>query len=86
MSENLKEKLGGGDLRSIGEANLVAGEIKNQNEFDALFQYLYDKDRLVVMRAADAVEKITLVHSEFLNPHKSDIIKFCSSEANIEFK
>ena len=78
MSKNLKEKLGG-DLRSIGNANLVADEIKNQNEFDALFQYLHDNERLVVMRAADAIEKVTLVHPEYLNPHKSDIIKLCSS-------
>lgn len=86
MSENLKEKLGGGDLRSIGNANLVADEIKNQSEFDALFQYLHDNERLVVMRAADAIEKVTLVHPEYLNPHKSDIIKLCSSANDIEFK
>ncbi len=86
MNENLKEKLGGGDLRSIGNANLVAGEIKNQNEFDALYQHLHDNERLVVMRAADAIEKITLVHSEYLNPHKSDIIKLGSSATDIELK
>jgi hypothetical protein len=86
LNENLKEKLGGGDLRSIGNANLVAGEIKNQNEFDALYQHLHDNERLVVMRAADAIEKITIVHSEYLNPHKSDIIKLGSSATDIELK
>ncbi|MFT8425145.1 MAG: hypothetical protein ABF682_02455 [Liquorilactobacillus sp.] len=86
MGKSLREKLSGGDLRSIGEANLVIGDIKNQSEFDILFQYLYDNERLIVMRAADAIEKISLTHSEYLYSHKIDIINLCSSATDIELK
>lgn len=82
----IKEKLDGGDLRSIAEANKVAEEIGNQEDFDSLFLYLYDKDRLIVMRAADAIEKITLARPEYLKKHKNEIINFCLSEVNMEFK
>ena len=84
---DLKEKLSGGDLRSIGEANKVVDEIDSQDGFNSLFHFLYEKDRLIVMRAADAIEKITLIHPEYLNQHKDEIVDFCLSEtANIEFK
>ena len=83
---DLKDKLGGGDLRSIGEANNVVDEIGSQDEFDALFNCLHEKERLIVMRAADAIEKITLSHPEYLSRHKEEIINFCLSEINIEFK
>ena len=83
---NIKEKLGGGDLRSIGEANNVADGIDSQDGFDSLFNCLHEKERLIVMRAADAIEKITLTHPEYLQQHKDEIIGFCLSETNIEFK
>ena len=86
MNMDLKERLGGGDLRSIGEANKVADEIDSQERFDSLFDCLHEKDRLIVMRAADAIEKITLARPEYLSRHKDETINFCSSKTNIEFK
>ena len=83
---DIKEKLGGGDLRSIGEANKIVGEINSQDGFDSLFDCLFERDRLIIMRAADAIEKITLTYPEYLNRHKDEILNFCSSETNIEFK
>lgn len=56
----LEKILAGGDLRSIGKSNSVAGKIKTQNDFDKLFECLFHKDRHVVMWAADAIEKITI--------------------------
>ena len=82
----LSEKLGGGDLRSIGNADSIVSEIQNQDDFDALFSCLYSDDRLVVMRAADAIEKITRERVDFLCGHDDAIIAFCERAGDIEFK
>lgn len=56
--QNLLE---GGDLRSIGKANEIVDMIHNQADFDELFENLMATDRKIVMRAADAMEKIRSV-------------------------
>ena len=56
MKDKLLAKLSGGDLRSIWKADLIVEEIQTQNDFDILFNYLHSDDRLIVMRAVDAVE------------------------------
>ncbi len=78
--------LNGGDLRSIGKANEVAQGIVSQHEFDRLFKCLFHKDRKVVMRSADAIEKITLNKSAWLTPHKKEILRLCVEPVNIELK
>jgi hypothetical protein len=70
--------LSGGDLRSIGKNNSIARKIRNQHDFDELLRFLYSKDRLVVMRAADAIEKITIRHPQYLTRHKKKIIALCN--------
>ena len=80
------EKLSGGDLRSIGKVDLIMSEIQSQNDFDVLFNFLYSDNRLVVMRAADAIEKITIKHADYLCVHKEEILMFCKCATNIEFK
>jgi hypothetical protein len=79
-------KLKGGDLRSIGEANAIVSEITNQQAFDELFKGLSDTDRLVVMRSADAIEKITIAHPEYLKSHKKELIELLQSAKHIELK
>jgi len=86
MRDRLLEKLSGGDLRSIGNADLIVSEIQSQNDFDVLFDCLHSDDRLIVMRAADAVEKITIKHIDYLNGHKEEVLAFCKRADNIEFK
>jgi len=86
MRDKLLEKLSGGDLRSIGKADLIVNEIQSQNDFDILFNCLHSDDRLIVMRAADAVEKITIKHVDYLSGHKEEILAFCKCADNIEFK
>ncbi len=57
---DILEKLRGGDLRSIGQANEVAQEIKtNSALFEAVFSGLYDSDPVVRMRSSDVIEKVT---------------------------
>src|SRR5262245_9232679 len=79
------EQLSGhGDLRSIGKANTVVATIHSQRDFDELFEYLFYNDRLVVMRAADAVEKITVRHPQYLVRHKKMVLALCKTASNKE--
>lgn len=84
--DSLAAMLSGGDLRSIGKANTVVENVRTQRQFDVLFSLLFDGDRKVVMRAADAIEKITQSFPRFLGPHKKEILDFLISAGNIEFK
>ena len=83
---NLITYLKGGDLRSIADADKVVSLIKTQDDFENLFGYLFFKDRLVVMRAADAIEKITLNKPEFLQGHNKELINLLKTAADKELK
>jgi hypothetical protein len=76
----------GGDLRSIGVSNIVIPEIKNQKDFDELFKYLFHKDRIVIMRAADTIEKITINDPQYLLKHKREVLELCNTAADKELK
>lgn len=78
--------LKGGDLRSTGQSNKVVSLIKNQESFDGLFKEIFNVDRIVVMRTADAIEKITVNHPKYLGHHKRDILQLCNTAKNIELK
>ncbi len=76
----------GGHLRAIAKVEELVPLIKNQSDFDVLFQHLNSKIRIVIMRTADAIEKITLKYPEFLQNHKNTIIDFLKSAEDKEFK
>lgn len=78
--------LSGGDLRSIGKGNSVVTKIRNQKDFDDLFKCLFHKDRIIVMRTADAIEKITGLHPKFLLKHKKKVFKLCHIVKDKELK
>ncbi len=82
----IEKLLSGGDLRSIGKSNSVVLKIKNQNDFDELFQCLFHKDRIVVMRAADAIEKITIKDPLYLARHKKKILELCNTADDKELQ
>lgn len=86
MKNALDKLLSGGDLRSVGRVNEVISLIRTQHDFDQLFQLLYDHDRLVVMRTADAVEKITAYHPDFLSKYDVEILSLCRIAVNKELK
>ena len=68
-------KLGGGDRRSIGRVDEVVAHVLAEPElFEALFDGLSVADPLVRMRAADAVEKITAKHADWLKPYKRRLL------------
>lgn len=84
--KNLETYLLGGDLRSIAKVDELLPLIKTQKDFDGLFNYLYSDNRLLVMRAADTIEKIAKTNSEFLKKHKKSLIKFLATAHDKEFK
>ena len=55
------------------------------NWFDELFENLFSIDRLVVMRTADALEKISATNPELLSNHKAEIINFLDTAHDKEF-
>jgi len=74
MGKILK-KLTGGDLRSIGKADEVVQYIlKNPSLFGEVFGGMLSDDPIIRMRSADAVEKVTLKHPEYLQSLKTRLI------------
>ena len=82
----IEKYLRGKDLRSTGRSNELVEQVKSQRDFDKLFTYLFHADRKIVMRAADAFEKITVDHPGFLLPHKTKLLELCATAGNIELK
>jgi len=69
------QKLTGGDRRSIGKANEVVAEVLARPAlFRKVLSGMLAEDPLVRMRAADAVEKITASHPEYLIPNRKMLI------------
>ena len=74
-NKRLLNKLAGGDRRSIGRSDSVVREVlDNASLFGALFEGLSHDDPLVCMRAADALEKITVQRAEWLKPYKKRLL------------
>jgi hypothetical protein len=64
-----------GDRRSIGRVDEVIREVLAHPElFSRVIAGMADEDPLVRMRAADAAEKLTAVHPEWLAPHKAALL------------
>lgn len=83
---DLENLLKGGDLCSLGESRKVIALVSSQEKFDELFQILFHYDRKVVMRTADAIEKITVDQPAFLTSHKKELISLCSMAEDKELK
>jgi len=68
--------LEGGDRRSIGRSNEVVPLVLDKPElFDVLMSGIAFDDPLVSMRCADAAEKVTALHPEYLRPYKRTLIE-----------
>jgi hypothetical protein len=75
MMADILKKLEGGDRRSIGQAaNVVNQVIEQPALFETVFKAILADDPIVRMRAADAVEKISVTHSHYLHPYKDLLI------------
>jgi hypothetical protein len=74
-SVRLLGMLKGGDRRSIGRADVVRRAVLRQPKLlPLLIDGMADPDPLVRMRAADAAEKATRQHPEWLVPHKRRLL------------
>lgn len=72
----LLEMLKGGDRRSIGKSNeVVVMVLKEPGLFHILFSGLFADDPVIRMRSADAAEKVTAIHPDYLVPYKNSLLK-----------
>jgi hypothetical protein len=70
------KKLAGGDRRSVGRVSEVVAEVFNDPSlFEVVFNGMLSDDPVIRMRSADAVEKITQEHPEYLQPYKKKLIQ-----------
>lgn len=80
-------RLEGGDRRSIGRSAEVVREVLARPElFGTLVCGLKSADELVRMRSADAIEKITAIHPEYLAPHKRALLRLASGATQQEVR
>ena len=69
-------RLEGGDRRSIGRVSQVVADVLNDPSlFEVVFNGMLRDDPIIRMRSADAVEKITAEHPEYLQPYKEKLIQ-----------
>lgn len=73
--DKIKKLLNGNDRRSIGRSNeVVAMVCKNEKLFNELFSFLYSDDKIIRMRAADAIQKIVESKPAIIKKYKDVIL------------
>jgi HEAT repeat protein len=76
MMNEILRQLKGGDRRSVGNSGEMVRRVSsNPSLFGDLFAGLFDDDRVIRMRAADAVEKVTRQRPDLLQPWKKPILE-----------
>lgn len=76
----LLKRLTGGDRRSMGQSLEVAADVlANPLLFPKLFIGMSDPDPIVRMRAADAVEKVTVHNPRLLKPLRKKLLALASA-------
>lgn len=80
-------KLRGGDRRSIGKVDDVVSAVRKKPDlFKDLVTGLFEEDPVVRMRAADAMEKISLDNPKFLQPFKRKLIRLAKNSQQQELR
>ena len=73
--QDILQQLQGGDLRSLALVDhLVANNPVNPELIDILIELMVSSERLIAMRAADALEKLTRESAEHLAPYSSKLM------------
>jgi len=76
-----------GDRRTIGRSDQVAAMVSdNPTLFSKLIAGLWSADALLRMRAADATEKVTREHPEFLRPYKKELLGLLTEATQQELR
>lgn len=78
--------LSGHDLRSFAKCRDVISKVCTQADFNELFNFLFHKDRVIVLHAADAIEKITIDIPGYLQNHKRKILSLLETAQNKELQ
>jgi hypothetical protein len=85
--KNILGLLAGGDRRTIGRSDQVVAMVSGDPElFPALIAGLWSEDRLVRMRAADAIEKVTRTRPELLQPYKRELLGLLAETCEQELR
>ncbi len=78
--ESIAEVLRGGDPRSLHGVTRAIAEIAYEPQrFPELIDAMSHDDAIVRMRAADAAEKISRDHPEYLAPHKAQLLSIAAT-------
>lgn len=73
--EPILDKLAGGRRGTLGRSEEVIADVLQEPElFGQLFDGLFHPDPVIRSRAADAVEKISGEHPDWLQPHKAVLL------------
>lgn len=81
------DELRGRDRRSIGRSNQVVTIVRRKPAlFPALIDGMHHDDELVRMRAADAVEKLTVTNPEWLPPFTAQLMKLAAGATQQELR
>lgn len=84
---DLLSRLEGGDLRSIGEADVIAKEVLASPEhFPEIMAGLTHADRRVRMRCADIAEKVTACVPRLLQPFADTLLKLAQTARDPEMR
>ena len=84
---NILSRLRGGDRRSIGKVNEVVAAVRKKPDlFKDLVNGLFDENPVVRMRAADAIEKISLDNPQSLQPFKTELIRLAQQTQQQELR
>jgi hypothetical protein len=79
--------LRGGDRRSIGKSNQVVAQIlKRPDRLAELIECMWSDDAIIRMRAADAVEKISVQSPALLAPFKAELLGCADETAQAEMR
>jgi hypothetical protein len=85
--KNILKLLEGGDRRSIGHADRVAAlASKNSKLFPKIVAGLWSADRLVRMRAADAMEKVTRERPALLRAYRKELLGLMAESIEAEVR
>jgi hypothetical protein len=84
---NILSRLRGGDRRSIGKVSEVVAAVRKKPDLlKDLVTGLFDEDPLVRMRAADAMENISLENPQSLQPFKTQLIRLARQTQQQELR
>jgi hypothetical protein len=86
MNNRFIHLLLGKDLRKLKNNKLAIESVTDQESFDELFTLVFHHERPLVMRAVDAVEKITRKNGHYLDSHKIQLLSTLKSADHKELR